>query len=104
MITYPARRAKSDTEIALEKADKSRQHLDLAAQPAHAADALRAETSGYLLPIVIVGQRRPPAPSAADKMKFSFAKILQSISGFSTPIFCVSWNPPTIEWDRIRKL
>lgn len=37
-------------------------------------------------------------------MKITFKKIAKSITGISTPIFGVSWNPPKIDRDFAQKL
>jgi hypothetical protein len=37
-------------------------------------------------------------------MKFPFREIAQRLTGFSTPIFGVSWNPPTAEAEVARRL
>ena len=37
-------------------------------------------------------------------MTISFKRIARSLTGFSTPIFGVSWNPPKNEREVIRKL
>ena len=37
-------------------------------------------------------------------MKTSFTKIAKSLTGFSTPFFGVSWNPPETDREKARKL
>lgn len=37
-------------------------------------------------------------------MKLSFREIADRITGFSTPVFGVSWNPPVLEADIARRL
>jgi len=37
-------------------------------------------------------------------MKVSFKKIALSLTGISTPVFGISWNPPELERDIVRKL
>lgn len=37
-------------------------------------------------------------------MKIKFGKIAKSLTGFSTPVFGVSWNPPETDRDVVRKL
>ena len=37
-------------------------------------------------------------------MKIPFDKVAKSLTGFSTPIFGVSWNPPKTDRDIVRKL
>ena len=37
-------------------------------------------------------------------MKIKYAKIAKSLTGFSTPFFGVSWNPPESDRDIVRKL
>ena len=37
-------------------------------------------------------------------MKKTFKKIAKSLTGFSTPVFGVSWNPPQSEREIVRKL
>jgi hypothetical protein len=37
-------------------------------------------------------------------MSISFKKIAKSLTGISTPVFGISWNPPATERDVVRKL
>jgi hypothetical protein len=37
-------------------------------------------------------------------MSITFKKIAKSVTGLSTPVFGVSWNPPTTEREVVRKL
>jgi hypothetical protein len=37
-------------------------------------------------------------------MRINFKKIAKSLTGFSTPVFGVSWNPPESDRDIVRKL
>jgi len=37
-------------------------------------------------------------------MKTTFKKIAKSLTGISTPVFGISWNPPTPDRDIVRKL
>jgi hypothetical protein len=37
-------------------------------------------------------------------LKIKFGKIAKSLTGFSTPVFGISWNPPATDRDVVRKL
>jgi hypothetical protein len=37
-------------------------------------------------------------------MKINFKKIAKSLTGFSTPVFGLSWNPPEFDREIVRKL
>lgn len=37
-------------------------------------------------------------------MKIKFGKIAKSLTGFSTPVFGISWSPPETDRDIVRKL
>ncbi|MFC2051073.1 DUF6650 family protein, partial [Chloroflexota bacterium] len=37
-------------------------------------------------------------------MKIKFGKIAKSLTGFSTPVFGISWNPPDSDRDIVRKV
>jgi hypothetical protein len=38
------------------------------------------------------------------ELKIKFGKIAKSLTGFSTPVFGISWNPPETDREAVRKL